>query len=135
MDKLISKIDMTPLVSVALILVIVFVVTTPLIMAPLDSNITLPKAATVEAKSDNNITVSLTSEGRVALNEVWLDRNHLRQRLQDELADDARRLVVIRADKDIRHKDVLWLLSSVKDTGALRIAFATEQRSRKSLTY
>lgn len=125
-----NNIDITPLVGVALILVIVFVVTSPLIMAPTDMNLDLPKAATIEAKSESNITISLAKDGVLALNEDKLLKKDLQKALQQKLAVDQKRLVVIRADKEIEHKHILELLSIAKDAGAQNIALATVQRNR-----
>ena len=133
MNQPICKIDMTPLVGVALILVIVFIVTSPLNTAPIDTDIRLPKAATVAAKSQTNITISLTSDLRLAVNEDWVRNNQFESRLQRELKKHPDRLVVIRADKDVRHKRILHILSQIKNAGASKIAFATEQRRRVSL--
>ena len=133
MNQPICKIDMTPLVGVALILVIVFIVTSPLNMAPIDTDIRLPKAATVAANSQTNITISLTSDLRLAVNEDWVRNNQFESRLQRELKKHPDRLVVIRADKDVRHKRILHILSQIKNAGASKIALATEQRRRVSL--
>lgn len=132
MPKPVDKIDVTPLVGVALILVIIFIVTAPLIMAPIDMEIDLPKAATVGAKSEANITISFTKQGHLALNENKIHSNQLEPLLKEKLSEDPNRLVVIRADKNVLHKEILSLLSRVKKAGAQNIAIATTQRSRGS---
>jgi biopolymer transport protein ExbD len=132
MPEPVNKIDVTPLVGVALILVIIFVVTAPLIMAPIDMEIDLPKAATVGAKSEANITISFTKQRHLALNENKIHSNQLEPLLKEKLSEDPNRLVVIRADKNVLHKEILSLLSRVKKAGAQNIAIATKQRSRES---
>ena len=132
MPEPVNKIDVTPLVGVALILVIIFVVTAPLIMAPIDMEIDLPKATTVEAKSEANITISFTKQRHLALNENKIHSNQLEPLLKEKLSEDPNRLVVIRADKNVLHKEILSLLSRVKKAGAQNIAIATMQRSRGS---
>jgi len=132
MPEPVNKIDVTPLVGVALILVIIFVVTAPLIMAPIDMEIDLPKAATVGAKSEANITISFTKQRHLALNENKIHSNQLEPLLKEKLSEDPNRLVVIRADKNVLHKEILSLLSRVKKAGAQNIAIATKQRSRGS---
>ncbi|KAA3613872.1 MAG: biopolymer transporter ExbD [Calditrichaeota bacterium] len=125
-----SKIDITPLVGVALILVIVFMVTSPLIMAPMDMDVDLPKAATREAKSETNITISMSQAGIVALNEDKIAKKHVKKALQQQLKKFPKRLVVIRADKNIKHEKILELLTIAKSAGAQNIALATVQRNR-----
>ena len=58
MNNPISKIDITPLIGVALILVIVFMVTSPMMMTAADMDIDLPGAKTVEAGTEAKILIS-----------------------------------------------------------------------------
>ena len=129
----ISNIDITPLVGVALILVIVFMVTSPLMMTPVDLGIQLPKAKTIEAKSQTNITISCSKNQQFAINEIQIDFNHLQNQLKHMIQKYPQRLVVIRADKQVKHKTVLKLLAIAKQAGAKKIAIATLQRNRIKL--
>ncbi len=134
MDGPISKIDITPLVGVALILVIVFMVTSPLMMTPVDMDINLPKAKTVEAKSESNITITYSLDGKVALNEnEFATLDELEAGLKQKLEEHPDRLVVIRADKNVTHKHILELLILAKKAGATHIAIATMQRNRNQV--
>ena len=129
-EKPLDKIEITPLVGVALILVIIFVVTSPLILAPVDMEIDLPKAATTQAKSEVKITISLSQDGVMALNEDKIRENQLASLLKKKLAGNPKRLIVIRADRGVRHKDILSLLSLTKKAGGENIALATQQRTK-----
>jgi biopolymer transport protein ExbD len=129
----VSKIEITPLVGVALILVIVFMVTSPLMMTPVDMEIDLPKAKTVEAKSESNITISISYDYEIALNEDHIAFENLEAKLAELLAKNPDRLVVIRADKNLYHRAVLELLTIAKHAGARKLAIATLQRNRQRL--
>lgn len=129
----VSKIDITPLVGVALILVIVFMVTSPLMMTPVDMEIDLPKAKTIEAKSESNITISISYDHLIALNEEQIALENLEDELAELVEKYPDRLVVIRADKNLHHRTVLELLSIAKHAGARRLAIATLQRNRQRL--
>lgn len=126
----IGKVDITPLVGVALILVIVFMVTSPIIMAPTNLEVDLPKARTVEAKSESNITISFSANRIIALNEKEVTINQLEDELTKMLDKHPDRLVVIRADKNLTHREVLDVLSIAKRAGATKMAVATLQRNR-----
>jgi len=129
----INKIDITPLIGVGLILVIVFMVTSPLMMTPVDLGIDLPKAKTVEAKSESNITITISKEYILALNEKELQLAELQGELTQMLQDHPNRLVVIRADKGLTHRVILDVLSIAKRAGATKLAIATLQRNRRNL--
>lgn len=128
----VSKIEITPLVGVALILVIVFMVTSPLMMVPVDLEIDLPKAKTVEAKSETNITISISHDNILALNDNEISFPNLETELRKLLEENADRLVVIRADKNLKHRAVLDVLTVAKHAGATRMAIATLQRTRNN---
>jgi len=133
MNSPICRIDITPLVGVALILVIVFMVTSPLMMTNADMDIDLPKAKTIEAKSQTNITISYSKNHEIALNEIQVSLSLLGNALKNLVEKNPDRLVVIRADKNVTHKQVLNLLSIAKKAGANRIAVATLQRNRETI--
>lgn len=126
----IGKVEITPLVGVALILVIIFMVTSPLITTPPDIDVDLPKARTVEAKSESNITISFSSNKIIALNEKMIPMDQLASELSKMLEEHPDRLVVIRADKNLTHREVLNVLGIAKRAGATRMAVATLQRNR-----
>jgi biopolymer transport protein ExbD len=126
----IGKIEITPLVGVALILVIIFMVTSPLMMAPTNLEVDLPKARTVEAKSESNITISFSSDRILALNEKEITLDQLQGKLTKLLEKHSDRLVVIRADRNLTHREVLNILSIAKRAGATKMAVATLQRNR-----
>ncbi|MEJ2053837.1 MAG: biopolymer transporter ExbD [Calditrichaceae bacterium] len=128
--KPIGKIEITPLVGVALILVIVFMVTSPLMMTPPNIDVNLPKARTVEAKSESNITISFSNDRILALNEKIVPKEQLGIELSKVLKDHPDRLVVIRADKNLTHREVLEVLGIAKKAGATHLAVATLQRNR-----
>lgn len=129
----VSKIDITPLVGVALILVIVFMVTSPLMMTPVDLEIDLPKAKTVEAKSESNITISISTDNILALDEKEIPFEILESELLKALNKHPNRLVVVRADRNLNHRTVLDILTAAKHAGAKRLAIATLQRNRNKI--
>ena len=126
----IGKVEITPLVGVALILVIIFMVTSPLMTTPPDIDVDLPKARTVEAKSESNITISLSSNKIIALNEKLVPMDKLSGELSKMLKEHPDRLVVIRADKNLTHREVLEIMGIAKKSGAQKMAVATLQRNR-----
>lgn len=125
---LISNPNLAPLVDIALVLVIIFMVTAPLLDVPSNIEVDLPKAATIEAKSQDNITLTLSPTGQAAINQNELPVARLGPALKEMVDRHPDRLVVIRADKQVTHKQILDLLGLAKKSGAKRIAIATVQR-------
>ena len=66
-DGIITKVNVTPIIDVALVLVIILLVTAPLLSVA-DLPVDLPQARTREAEDQRNISVTLGSDGSLAWN-------------------------------------------------------------------
>jgi biopolymer transport protein ExbD len=129
--NIISNMQLAPLVDISLVLVIIFMVTAPILDTPGSFQVDLPKAATIEADSQDNLTITLTASGETALNAQALPLSKLEASLRPVVAAHPNRLVLIRADKQASHRQVLELLGIAKKSGAKKIAIATVQRPRQ----
>ena len=123
-----ASIDILPMAAVALILVLVMMVIAPMVMAHNDTPVTVPMTHTSERKVEENTTITYTVDSRLLLDDVPYDHMfELENKLEMELVRDPYLLVVIRADKDVLHADVLDLLALARRAGGLRIACATKR--------
>jgi biopolymer transport protein TolR len=125
----ITRVNVTPIIDVALVLVIILMVTAPL-MSVADLPVNLPAARTREAERERNVSVTLGSDGRLAVDDTDVPADSLRAVLAARLAaeKDPNLLVVVRADTHARHVQVRALLDAARDAGARRIAIATRQK-------
>ncbi len=130
MNKPISKIDITPLVGVALILVIVFMVTSPMMTTSTGMDVELPGAKTIEAGTEAKILISCNRNGDIALDDTIVPDGKLEVALAELVAEYPNRLVVIRADRYVKHDAILELMVLAKKAGARQLAIATLQRNR-----
>lgn len=128
-DGTITNMQLAPLIDIALVLVIIFMVTAPMLDKQSGLAVDLPQAVTVEAKPQENVTITLTSAGEIALNEATIPKQKLESELRRVLAQHPERLVMIRADKQVAHKQTLEMLALAKRAGAKKLALATLQRT------
>ena len=127
---MITKINVTPIIDVALVLVIILLVTAPLLSVA-DLPVDLPQARSREAEDERNVSITLSSGGAIAIDEDIISRADLRAALQARLArnGNAGVLVVVRADSDAPYAAVQQILEEARAAGALRLAIATRQRT------
>src|SRR2546425_2821677 len=127
---MITKINVTPIIDVALVLVIILLVTAPL-MSVADLPVDLPQARTREAEDERNVSITLSSTGRLAVDDKMISDEdlggYLRAKLTERQNQDV--LVVVRADSGAPYGAVRHLLNQAKAAGATRIAIATRQRT------
>lgn len=128
----IARINVTPIIDVALVLVIILLITAPMISAA-NMEIDLPKAHTRSLEDDVRISVTIGKDGEVALDDEVLAPGALVSALATRLEDskDENVLVVVRADATTSYDSVNAVLKDVRRAGANRIAIATQQRGRE----
>ena len=126
--KTVANIDILPMAAVGLILVLIMMVVSPLVVTRTGTPVALPQTHTSERKVENDINVTYTVDGKLLLDDKPVaNYDELENTLETALVKDPYLLVVVRADKECLHSNVLDILASVRRAGALRIACATKK--------
>ena len=127
---LISKVNVVPLIDVCLVLVIILLVTAPM-MVQSDLPVDLPEARTREAEDEVNVSITLASNGDLAVDDQLVTRETLGATLHSRLAQKGNDnvLVVVRADSNAPYVAVRELLDEARSAGAQRVAIATRQKT------
>lgn len=123
-QKLIAEINITPFTDVILVLLIIFMITTPLI-GQASIKINLPQAAKatpLEAKKPTFITI--TDENLVYLDNLLVTNKELRNKIYFLHKDNPEGMVVLRADKLVRFKDIVNVLDILSDFGIKNLNIA-----------
>jgi biopolymer transport protein TolR len=121
--RVLSEINVTPLVDVTLVLLIIFMVTTPMLQRGTD--IQLPQALQSEPREEQRITLTLTREGRLFLNHQEIPRQGLRDRLA-ELTRHGERVVHFRGDSHVPYGMVIEVMDAVKAAGIETVGMITQ---------
>lgn len=127
--KIMSEINITPFTDVVLVLLIIFMVTTPLIMQA-GIPIKLPKTQTVQDVSDAGVTITLTADNKIYFNDVEITKTNLENSLKNRVLNDPGVLVIIKADTFAYHGRVVEILDIAKSVGIKRLAIATEAKGK-----
>jgi len=121
--RLLSEINVTPLVDVMLVLLIIFMVTTPMLQRGTD--VQLPQAQQSEPKEEQRATLTLTREGRLYLNAEEIPRQRWRSRLT-ELARQGERVLHFRGDSQVSYGMVIEVMDAVKAAGIETVGMITQ---------
>jgi biopolymer transport protein ExbD len=122
--EIIGGINVTPLVDVALVLLIIFIVTAKIIVTPAVP-MDLPKAVQSE-ETQIVFSVLLPLQGPPLVDgEPALDDATLLQRAREAVAKDNGVRAVINADTAVSHGRVIHVLDVLKTAGIIHIAFGT----------
>jgi biopolymer transport protein TolR len=121
-----SDINITPLVDIVLVLLIIFMVITPLLQMGYDVKVP-PKAQldTPQPPADQLI-VSLTPSGRMYLNKEQLDTQSLALRLSEILKNRRDKTVFFSADDAVAYGEVARVMDLIRTAGAKNIGIVLE---------
>jgi biopolymer transport protein TolR len=122
-------INIAPLVDVALVLVLIFMVTSPFMVKGL-LPVKLPQAVASQAENKENITISISPDEGFAINEVPVGRGELMTKLKSVAKDSGFSFLLIRSDERVPYGEVEYVMKVGRQVGMKRIAFATEPKSR-----
>ena len=120
-----SEINITPLLDLAFVLLIIFIITTPLLEQSI--NLKLPKGGRPEKQINKSdiTTVEISNTGVYVLNRQRLQLQPLIARLTTESRSNPNLIVYIRADKDSRYELLATLLDTCQNNG-IKISFRTD---------
>ena len=126
----ITKINVTPIIDVALVLVIILLVTAPM-MSVADLPVDLPSARTREAEDERNLSVTVASDGSMAVDDQMVTMDALGPMLAKRLSEPGNQnvLVIVRADTNTPYASVKQVLERARVAGAARLAIATRQKT------
>lgn len=124
-EKVMSEINITPFTDVMLVLLVIFMVTTPLIMAG-SFKVKLPKAVSAGAETGKGAVVAIGETGRISVNNTPIDIEGLPRALAEEFEKGSDRSVILRADGSVRHSVIVRVLDIARLSGAERLSIAAE---------
>ena len=125
-----SDINITPLLDLAFVLLIIFVITTPLLEKSIELN--LPRGGQAEKKIEKSdiATVEISSTGVYVLNKQRLNLAQLLPKLAQDFRANPNLVVYVRADKDSRYDLVAQLIDGCQKSGIKRYSLRTDPSPR-----
>jgi len=129
-QKLVAEINITPFTDVILVLLVIFMITTPLITQSM-IKVRLPQAKSgvpVEAARQIQAGITITNEGLIYLEEKLVTRKELREKIAMIHEDNPGLSVILRSDRLVQFKNIVGVLDILSELGIknLNIAATTE---------
>jgi biopolymer transport protein TolR len=126
-----SEINVTPFVDVMLVLLVIFMVTTPILYQGVDVN--LPKTESKPMPSidrERKVVVTLNSAGEIFIEKQEYTLDELRIEIRKLIADRGRDVrsedVFLRADSTVSYGTVVEVMSEIRNAGVNKLGLITE---------
>jgi len=130
----VADINVTPMVDVMLVLLIIFMVITPM----LSKGISVDMVKTVNpvpmqaADKSDAIIIAVTRDGRTYLNTTQMPADQLPGKVKDMLTNRLDKMCFVRADSRARYEKVVDVVNNLRAAGVDQLGLLTEQLQKKT---
>jgi biopolymer transport protein TolR len=128
--KVNSNINVTPMVDVMLVLLIIFMVITPMLNNKVNVDLPTADAATVmeNANKEDAIVVAVTRDGRTFLGADQMTIDDLGPKISAKLENKTDKEVFMRADMRANYGKVMDAIDGIRSAGVSQLGLLTEKR-------
>jgi biopolymer transport protein TolR len=130
--KVNSNINVTPMVDVMLVLLIIFMVITPMLqkgvtvtLAQANNPIQMP-----DADKEDALIVAVMHDGKIFFDTQQISAEDLTQKVKDRVASRADKRVYVKADGRAKYKAVVDVVDNVRSAGVDQLGLLTEERRK-----
>ena len=123
--------NLLPLIDVVLLLLIFFMISSKFVVQP-GIRVNLPKSTIAERREREDVTLILTREKALYLNDRRVTVPELWGRLVDMYRRQPDFMLVIKADRQVPHGRVVEVLDIAKQAGVRRLAIATRPKNQET---
>jgi biopolymer transport protein ExbD len=124
--RTIAGINVTPLVDVVLVLLVILMVASTYIVAQ-TLKVQLPRAHSTDGTADKPTKVEIMKDGKLRWNEEFISDAQLAEKLKAAVAADPEMSLVVSADKEVMHGNVVHVLDLAKLAGVVKFAINVQQ--------
>ena len=127
-DEIKGDINVTPLVDVCLVLLIIFMVVTPMLQSGVD--VLLPEGPHSSKKpgKQEDLVVSVKADGTIFIGQDWIPDRDLVRYLKAEHDKNPARAVMVKADKRINFGKVRILMKAANEADFTAVSFLTQNQ-------
>jgi len=112
-----SEINVTPLVDVCLVLLIIFMVVTPLLQKGVAVNLPVTTDPEKTPDTEKQLQISVKADGSVYVGPNVVRKDEVKSQLEELYKKDSGREIAVKGDRLVKYGDVLDVLKACRDVG------------------
>ncbi len=121
-----NELNITPLLDLAFVLLVIFIITTPQLSNDLEMNLPSPKKEKPPSPPPKINRLNVERSGRITLNDEQIELPALKQTLVAMKAKDPETTVVVKGASDVDYQRVIGVLDALQQADITKVGLATE---------
>jgi len=125
-----SDINVTPMVDVMLVLLVIFMVVTPMLQKGVSVDLAQTDNPTrmADADKEDALLVGVMRDGTIFFGSDKVSPDQLTEKMKDRLANRTDKRVFIKADARAKYGNVVEVVDNIRSAGVDQVGLLTEQR-------
>ncbi|RZI47365.1 ExbD/TolR family protein [Rickettsiales endosymbiont of Peranema trichophorum] len=120
-----SDINITPFVDVMLVLLVIFMVTSPMLVTGIPVDLPKTESAPV-VQEDEHIVITIDKLGKVYLQNTKIEPNMIPAKLRAVLGEKQSTKIVVNGDMNVDYGKVVEVFGAIKSGGFINVALLTQ---------
>lgn len=120
-----NELNITPLLDLAFVLLVIFIITTPQLSNDLEMNLPSPKKPSTPSPPPSIKRIQVDTDGRITLDDQVIELAALKEKLVAFKASDPKVNVVVRGSGDVDYQKVVGVLDALQQADIANIGLAT----------
>ena len=121
-----NELNITPLLDLAFVLLVIFIITTPQLSNDLEMTLPSAKKPKTQSKPPQIARIAVDIKGKVSMDDKPFELPALKQTLTGMYARDKETAVVVRGAGDTDYQYVVSVLDIIQQVGITKVGLATE---------
>ncbi|HEY9747052.1 MAG TPA: biopolymer transporter ExbD [Allocoleopsis sp.] len=121
------QINIVPMIDVVFAILTFFIFSSLYLTRSEGLPVNLPRAATAQAQNSTRITVTVDSQGQIALNRQPIQLEALESGVRNLIPAGQELIVILNADESVRHGQIVQIMDRLRRVPGARLAIATQR--------
>ena len=129
----VSEINVTPMADVMLVLLIIFMVITPMLQKGVSVDLarTMNPRVMPDADKEDAVVIAVTRDGKLYMGSAPINLDEITKTVKDRIANKLDKTVFIKADARAKYGDVVGVVDDVRAAGVDQLGLLTEKVERR----
>lgn len=123
-----ARIEIIPMIDTIFFLLVFFMISTLSMAQYSGLPVNLPKAASGRQAPSESAAVTISTDGKVAIDKEDVAREQIRNILRDRLVKNPELIVLINADEHVEHGVVVEIMDAARQAGVAKMAIAVKPK-------